>query len=212
MSDISVLSPPAFTILGVLRRTFWVCGQNVLGLLKGVCLVIYFVFYGIAVGAASFGIFQILRGRSFSILESLRVGLRRLGSVLGLQILLTLLIIFATLLLIVPGVILYCALFFALPACIFEHMSPMASLSRSRALTKGRRGAIFGLILLGAVPCVVMSCGIAFVVAPLAGPIAVTIGQWVANILFNVFSFVLSCVVYYDLRIEKEGLAALEMA
>jgi uncharacterized membrane protein len=54
----------------------------------------------------------------------------------------------AMILLIVPGVMLYCAWVVATPAVVEERLWPLAALDRSRELTKGARWKVFAVLLI----------------------------------------------------------------
>lgn len=107
------------------------------------------------------------------------------------------------LLFVVPGVIIGCMLYVAIPACVIEKLGVTASMSRSVALTKGYRWQIFGLFLL----VVVISALGAFVFTLIGG--AGLVGQLLAfgwQVVSTAFGAVLSAVIYHDLRMAKEGI------
>lgn len=87
-------------------------------------------------------------GRSVSIGQSLNTGLVMLLPLLGLAIISWLGIMIGMVLLVVPGVILAIMWIVAAPALVAERGGIIASLSRSRFLTKGARWKIFGLMVL----------------------------------------------------------------
>jgi hypothetical protein len=173
-----------------------------------------------AQGAAIYGTFQTLQGQPFTLGQSLTIGFRRLLVMLGVVILAGLAGFFAALLFVIPGIIVGCMLYVALPASIIEKRGVFGSLSRSAALTKGHRWAIFGLwLLIGAVALVF----VLLIMIPLVGTLghrpqeasAVTLGlvglsavvlALVIQVFVSIFAIVLVTVVYRDLRAVKEGI------
>jgi hypothetical protein len=157
--------------------------------------------------------FQDMRGRSVSVGDSLRVGFSRFLPVLGVIIVEGLGIGAASLLLIVPGVILMLMWYLTLPACVVEQLGVGESLNRSAELTKGHRLKIFGLILLvgigglivgGVIGAVVG--GVLVAVGTPVGHIALGLVQYLVQALIAVFGAILVIVLYRDLRAAKEGI------
>jgi len=166
----------------------------------------------IARAACLLGAYQVMRGRSFTIGESLVGGLSRFWAVLGTSLLGGLFVGLAMLLLIVPGLIVICAIYVALPVCVIERLGPKTSLSRSWALTKGHRWPIFGLVLIVGVVAGLLSFGLAFVAVRIAGPFAGSMASLAAQVLLGAFGAVLAAVVYHDLRVDKEGVDIEQLA
>jgi hypothetical protein len=162
-----------------------------------------FVLQILAQATSLYGAFQEMRQQPFTIGDSLRIGLARTIPVIGVGILVGLAMMLGFLLLVVPGVIIGCMLYVAIPACVIEKLGVTASMSRSSALTKGYRWQIFGLFLL----VMVISFVGAFVLARIGG--AGLIGQTLTfawQVVLTAFSAVLSAVIYHDLRVAKEGI------
>jgi hypothetical protein len=159
----------------------------------------------LATAACLYGAYQVMRGRTFSVGDSLRAGWGRLGAVVGASLLVGLLGMLAFLLLIIPGIIVFCALYVALPACVIERLGARASLRRSRDLTRGSRWPIFGLLLLVGVASAVLGAGAGRVGAMVGDWILLTIAYFTVQVIAQSFGAVLSAVVYHDLRVAKEG-------
>lgn len=102
----------------------------------------------IATGAITFGVFQQLRGKHSSMGECVSVGFSRLFPVMFVAIVTGIAIMLGTLLLIVPGIILACMLFVAVPSAVVEKNGVRGALARSRELTRGSRFNIFWVVLL----------------------------------------------------------------
>ena len=177
-------------------------------LLAGITLVLFIVLLMLSMVSAAVvlhGTFQDMRQRPVSLIESLKVGLRRFLPLTGLALAGSLLQVIGFALLVIPGLILYTMWFVSVAACVVERTGPWASLRRSKDLTKGHRWKIFGL---GALILL-----LSFVNPVLQGPLKAAGGDTVALIftligtsLGSVFSSIVVAVTYYDLRAAKEGL------
>jgi len=119
-----------------------------------------------------------------------------------------------TLLLIAPGVWLYIAWAFAVPALLVEGHRGRKALGRSFELVKGRWWRTFGVIALGFVIALVISSlvQIVFLVGMFAGAdnhTLVLVLSAIAGIaglsISTPFQAALLTVVYFDLRVRKEG-------
>lgn len=162
-----------------------------------------FVLQILAQATSLYGAFQEMRQKPFTIGDSLRIGLARMIPVIGVGILIALAMMLGFVLLVVPGIILGCMLYVAIPACVIEKLGVTASMSRSLALTKGYRWQIFGLFLL----VIVVSAVGAFVFTLIGGN--GLIGQLLAfgwQVVSTAFAAVQSAVIYHDLRMAKEGI------
>lgn len=106
---------------------------------------------------------------------------------------------------------------FATPSILLAEDGAMVfgAIGRSFALTKGRRAAIFGGILIFMVSSTLVYLGVDLVIGLLAGagtdapgrgmPVLIA-ANLVLNLLAMSYYFVFQMVIYYDLRIRKEGL------
>jgi len=151
-----------------------------------------------------YGVFQDMRGKTSSIGESLEIGLRRFLPMVGVALCTGLLISVGAVLLVVPGLMLACRYYVAMPACITENEGVFASMARSAGLTKGYRWQIFGVFLLVTVATVLGGMVIGFVAANF-GPIVLQIASTVWQVLAGAFGAVVAAIVYYNLRVVKEG-------
>jgi hypothetical protein len=184
-------------------------------------ITLFLAFLLIVLGTLSqaivlYGAFQVMRGKPIDLGESARIGLRRFFPIVGLAISMTLLLFLASLLFLVPGVILYMMWFVATPVCVVEQLGPWRSMGRSRQLTKGHRWKIFGLTLLVILPALVVGAivgAVMFAVTgggflALAAAMATTLGQ-VVNLIWNAvwtaFYAIVIVVTYHDLRVAREG-------
>ena len=176
------------------------------------------------------GAFQHMLGRPVNLFDGVKVSLGRFFSLIGLGLVFVLVligfvIVGAALLFVVPGLryaiplliiliaMLYLAWSMATPACVVEWAGPFRSLARSRALTKGHRWKILGLLLVTVLGGVIIGA----IVGATSGAILALIGAgglrsalstvigliWEA--VWLAFFAVLTVVTYHDLRVAKEG-------
>lgn len=116
---------------------------------------------------------QVLEDRSPTGGDMLRQGFRFFAPMLAVQILYVLGMMAATLLLVVPGIILALMWMVAPSALVIERLGIVDAFKRSRALTKGHRWALLGLVVAYFLPLIaiewvifqITSPGLAFVAA-----------------------------------------------
>jgi hypothetical protein len=144
---------------------------------------------------------------------SLRFARERLGSLLWLSFLLVLFLIPAVLACIVPGVYLYVAWGVATPVLLLEGVRGRGALKRSRALVKGRWWPTCAvLILVGLITGIVSGVFAALLVGvvgtvdnEVATAVANAVAQTVSSALTTPISAAVLTVLYFDLRVRKEG-------
>jgi hypothetical protein len=149
--------------------------------------------------------FQDLRGQKLRLGESIKRGLRRFFALIGTWICMALLCMIGFVLLIVPGFIAMVATAVAVPVCVVERLGPIASIQRSRRLTKGHRWKIVGLGLLLFVAGIAIA-GLDFAVRFGLGAQIGAIVDFVVQSAFGAFSAIVFAVAYHDLRVAREGL------
>jgi hypothetical protein len=179
-----------------------------------------------------YGAFQDMRGRPVSLGDCLQVGLGRFFPIVGLAISMGLAVMFASMLFIIPGLILYMMWIVATPACVVERLGPFRSMGRSRVLTKGHRWKILGLFLLTLIPVAIIGALIGALVVAVLGvtglaggfsaglfgvtaALGTTLGHLVTLIwsaIWKAFYAVLAVVIYHDLRVAKEGVDTEQIA
>ncbi|HVM39938.1 MAG TPA: hypothetical protein VM618_04055 [Acidimicrobiia bacterium] len=149
---------------------------------------------------------------------SLRFAADRLRSLLWLVLLTALLLGLALLALVVPFVYFFVAWAVAVPVLLFEGTGGRAALSRSRELVRGRWWQTLATIavafILASVAWAVIGGVLAGLVEALAGddsPVT-TAGTFVVDVLGDLvvtpFTAVVTGVLYFDLRLRKEGFDA----
>ena len=163
--------------------------------------------------------FERMRGRPTSFREGLMVGLHRSLPLVGMSFLIFVILGILQSLsgsyptAVVAGILLLPVWWMAMPVCVIEGLGLLRSFGRSRALTKGHRWKMLGLVLLviGAglgllvtmhfpVRAAILSFGAPAIVGPLARIDGMT---WTA--LWAAFFAVLLAVSYHELRAGTGG-------
>jgi hypothetical protein len=147
--------------------------------------------------------------------SSLRFALRRLGSLLWLQILTGVLLVLAFIALVIPGIWLYGAWSVATPVLLIEGRRGWHALRRSFRLVRGRWwptaavlvvAALFVSLIGGAIQGVLVGVFVAgsdrSVVLRV---IIVSLAAAISAILTRPFGATIRTVLYYDLRVRHEG-------
>jgi hypothetical protein len=170
----------------------------------------------VATGAMTYGVFQDLRGARVGLGECISVGLKRLLPVLGVGLVTGLAVMGGIIALIIPGIIIICMLWVAVPVSVVENAGVGAALSHSRELTAGYRWHIFGILfILGlfnkavtkVLEIVMLGSGTSFDTIRTFLLLAVIVGA-----LIGTLSAVANAVAYHDLRVAKEGVSADDLA
>jgi uncharacterized membrane protein len=171
----------------------------------------------IVTGAITYGVIEQLAGRHASLGKCLTVGLSRMFPILGVGLLSSLLVGLGFLALFVPGVIIYCMLWLAVPVAVAEPgVGVMGALSRSKDLTSGVKGTIFGIVFM----IILLEGGISFVLEKaFTGPgssmgdvkLYLVLVMALSIVLMTIRS-VANAVAYHDVRTAKEGIDIDELA
>lgn len=175
---------------------------------------------GLLVATVTYGVVMQLRGTRAPLLSCIGVGLTRFLPALGVTILFYLAFVVGLILLIIPGIIIACIWFVAVPASVIEKPGIGGAFSRSSRLTEGLRGSMFALILLVWGGEMLVS---KILESRFDGPYdnlehlmdqlrTYAILETGANILFSTFAAVVGAVTYAHLRRAKEGTTADELA
>ncbi|HEY1777321.1 MAG TPA: hypothetical protein VGG41_14275 [Solirubrobacteraceae bacterium] len=161
---------------------------------------------------------EIHLGRRADVGDALRFTLGRIGAVLWLSVLLGVGLFIGYLALIVPGIYLYAAWSVAVPVLLLEGLGARKSLSRSRALVKGRWWRVAGVILASNLIVIILADGFSLAVLAVIGrgptvlsaAVVINVALAVAAIVVNPFRAAVVTVLYYDLQ--SRPLAAVETA
>lgn len=193
----------------------------------------HFMMFGIALGIVEYVAFTLvssvmigagalitmgeLHGERLSFRAALAVGLRFALRVFALTIVVSLAVAIGLVLLIVPGIFLTVMWFVATPVMVIERRGLRDALTRSADLTRGRRWVILGLYLL----MIVLTVSLGFAAVALLAFLEPTwLTLWLETYALSplavasglVVSVVGTTVVYDELRAEKEGAPAGDVA
>ena len=169
----------------------------------------------VEVGAITHGVIHHLAGKRVSLGAMIAAGLRRFVPLLFVGVLAYLIIVVGMILLVVPGVIFACALVAAIPAVVVERPGVFGAIKRSFALTKGKRLAIFAIMLVLFIVAMGLALIGSFLLPQLTASFAPMLGTLlglVVNAVFGTLLWVAPGVVYHDLRVAKEGVATAQLA
>jgi hypothetical protein len=146
---------------------------------------------------------------------SLRFALRRLHRVVGLEIVMTIGLVLGFIALIIPGIYLYAAWSVAVPCLLIERRGAFRALGRSRRLVKGRWWPTAGVILVATIMVSLIAGALAALLGAIAGVsdqssvllavVTVALAGAIGGIITEPFRAAAVTVLYYDLRVRREG-------
>src|ERR687891_676417 len=138
-----------------------------------------------------------------TVAETYRYGFARLGSILLVAVLVVLAVIGGFILLIIPGFIVLTRLWVSMPAVVIEDRRGREALKRSWNLVTGYGWPVFGAIIVSGLLTGLLSSLLTAVFPDnLAGQ---AIGQTIATILTTPYSALVGILIYFSLRVRKEG-------
>ena len=152
--------------------------------------------------------------------ESLRFGLSKLRSIVWVGLLNALGVGLGFVFCIVPGVWLYVSWEIAVPVLLVEGTKGTKALTRSRELVKGRWWPTCGALLIAFLITAVVSFALTIFTIPLlfsgasytATQTATALARGVALVLTTPFSAAVVALIYFELRVRKEGFDVALMA
>jgi hypothetical protein len=106
------------------------------------------IFQLLLMSAITYCVVQSQAGREVSVGDMFSNGLSALAATLGITLIFFLVMIPSAFLLFIPVIVIGCIWWVAVPVAVAEKSGVLGALARSRALTKGNRWTIFGLMLL----------------------------------------------------------------
>ncbi|MGH9178810.1 MAG: hypothetical protein ACRD0N_09695, partial [Acidimicrobiales bacterium] len=144
---------------------------------------------------------------------SLAFATSKLGSLMWLTVVFALGLVAGFLACVIPSVYLYVAWTVAVPVLLLEDARGAKALGRSRALVKGRWWPVAGVLLVAFVLTGLVqstASGLLLAVASagdseLVDVVAQAVANTAASVLTTPFSAAVIMVVYFDLRVRKEG-------
>src|SRR5262249_50639540 len=176
------------------QRLFWSGGAALLG---GILQLV-------AVAAILFATFQDMRGRPYSIGESVQRGLRRFFPLIGGGMCAGRGVMLGFVLLIIPGFLLFTRWYSFAPVCVVEQKGPLGSMKRSAELTKGNRWKLFAIFIITLLVAALIGGLVSWVLLSMS-PIVSLAAQGLWQGVWSQFTNFLSVVIYHDLRVAKEG-------
>lgn len=183
-------------LFGTDTRRWIFLGANLLALLLGGFL---------AQAAITQGALGDLNDRRTTFGDSLMRAVKDSPALLLLGTITTLGIMAGFALLIIPGVVLAVAWSVTVPVRVAERQGVLQALARSRALTKDRRGEVFGLIAVYAIASAIASWLIELLAAALGAGAFQALISTAVDTLSGVVSAVGLASIYCELRWSKEG-------
>ena len=182
-------------------------------------MIVAFVASPLASAAEIWGAHEGLHGRPAAIGAATARSARALLPSLGMWILWVLGVGLASILLLVPGIMLLVRWSVALPAVVIEREGVLGSLRRSRDLTDGHRWPILGFMLLlalfGAVVLLITRFGGAALAAAVGGSGGSTLAlavSFVTNAIASTVGGSATAALYFELRRASEGVLSFETA
>jgi hypothetical protein len=146
--------------------------------------------------------------------SSLRFALRRLGPLLWLEIMTFVLLAFAFVAIVIPGIWLYGAWSVAVPALLIEGCRGWGALNRSFRLVRGSWWPAAGVLVVAAVMTSVLSGVIEGLLVAISlssdasvvlTVVIVSLASGLSAVLTRPFLAAVTTVLYYDLRVRHEG-------
>jgi hypothetical protein len=195
---------PYLAALMVFTRSF--DEESMTGILGGVAGMIISMFWLTVINAAMIlAASESYLGREIDIEGSLRQTMRRFGRILFAGFL-KVMAIWVGLLFLLVGAIWSWVTFFAVPAtCVIEDVDAMKGMSRSAELSRGHKGTIFGTLfityLLFAFLMTLASLPAFFIQSEMI----IQVFSAIATILIYPMVALVETLLYYDMRIRKEG-------
>jgi len=190
--------------------------QGVTGIAIGGSLVLVFftlVATMLCNGALAKSVSEAYLGKDVSVGQAYRVVLPKLGTLILAAILVGLLVMIGFLMLIIPGIIFFLWYSLTAQAVVLENCSATGGMSRSKALLKGNLGKVFAVGFLVNIISAIVG-GVFGAIGGLIGggmqnPQSVLIltgaFQVVGQVLATPISAAAFILLYYDMRIRKEG-------
>jgi hypothetical protein len=191
-------------------------GGVVLGALGSVVLLLVLV--GISQAATISAVSDLFLGRETSVRNSYAAAKGHILTVIVIMILSGLATGIGFIFLIIPGIYLACRLAVSVPVSVVENDSPVQSMERSMELTKDYAGQMFLLLLLVFVLTYVVAVLLQFPVMFFAISAAMAkhqvslgvttysyIAEFLSQVLVGPIGTISAALMYYNLRVRKEG-------
>ncbi|HEY7713342.1 MAG TPA: hypothetical protein VIE90_02455 [Candidatus Binatia bacterium] len=167
--------------------------------------------FPIASGATTYAISERYIGNDVTIGEALRRGLSHFWPLSIAQVTATIRVLFGFMLLIIPGILWMLSYSLIVPVITIEGQRALPSLRRSHELIKNYRGKAFCILLVVNLLQLVLAGGVGLITGLLFGSDSGS-GEVLSSAFNNLLSIFLAplgivaaILLYYDMRIRKEG-------
>jgi hypothetical protein len=145
--------------------------------------------------------------------DSLRFALSRLRSLIWLAIVFGVLFALAFIACVIPSIYFYTAWAVAVPVLLLEDVRGGKALKRSRQLVRGRWWQVFAVVILAFILSLIVQSALTGILIGVTGAagnqlldaIAGLIGETASAVITTPFTAAVVMVVYFDLRVRKEG-------
>jgi hypothetical protein len=222
MGFVAILVVPLQFVDEYLRRNYQhvnygtTAGQAQLGRAFAIGLVVSL--FGLLIvqplinGGSAFAVGSFHLGRTPNAGDVLEGALPFLGSVLLVIVLYTLVVLGGLILVILPGVYFLVRFHFGVPAVVLEKERGRDALRRSWRLTQGAFWRLFGILLVTGILAGIVAAVFAVPAALAAdhsgtsGWVIRAVGGSVGGVLTTPFTQTVVMLLYFDLRVRKEGL------
>lgn len=195
----------ALTLAGIMQPGL----PPVFGPLFFVAALLGGLWYVVASSVFQIAVSERYLGREIDMGAAFRAAMGRLPALILGGIGKAVLTFIAFLFIIVPGIYVGLALFAVGPVILFEGRSAGDAIGRSWDLSRGLKGKIFLTWLIVIVLVIVVSMVFGLASVPLTLAHLTSVGQVVSmigNVLMYPFMWIVSVLLYYDARIQKEGM------
>jgi hypothetical protein len=168
----------------------------------------------VATGACFKGVSDAYLGERPTWQSSLRFAFARIHSILWITILGSILTVIGAIFCIIPGIYLWIAFAVAVPVLLTEGVKGRHALGRSRELVTDRWWGTFGVVLLGTILAGIVSGAIGALAGlaggtsdanSVAGFLVNSVSGTLGSMISTPFTAAFVTVLYFDLRVRKEG-------
>ncbi len=171
-----------------------------------ITLMVQMIFSSLLTAMLVYGTFNSIKGQQVSFSQMLSKGLSIVFPVIGLSIVIFMIVALGTILLIIPGIILFTMFYVAIPVKVIESVGISDCLTRSKSLTDGHKWGIFGLLVIISIASAILNMAVTSSIVMMGSFIIPSILLYVLTAYITAFAAVMSAMVYYELRSEKEGI------
>ncbi|HEX5061021.1 MAG TPA: hypothetical protein VFV99_16755 [Kofleriaceae bacterium] len=173
-----------------------------------VALVLQLITHALMTAVVAYGVIMELHGSRPSTRACIAKGFAQIGPVVGVTVISTLAIGAATLLFVIPGIIVGLMFFVIVPVTVVEGLGIDAAMKRSSELTRGRKGDLFLIMTFAGA----LGVAIELVAQFELGPEAAFVWRAVGGAFSSMFLAVAVGVVYVELRKLRDGIQIPDIA